>query len=249
MSAVIGLDIGDQRIGVAASDAQRLIATPLEVIPNTGWGPVVRRVCALCAERGATEVVSGLPLNMDGSRGFQAEKVQNLCAQLEKAGLTVYYQDERLTTVAAEGALLSGGVHGRDRRQLVDKVAAAVILQTWLDRQQAESAPRSSRDEEEEQAMSEEMDNIVELVDEDGNTVQLELIGGFEYKGSHYIVVTDPEDDGDDEEVAVDILEVTQDENGEEIYATIEDEAFEEEVFQYFLSLDDEEDEEGSDAE
>ena len=78
---------------------------------------------------------NGLPLNMDGSEGFQAKKVKDLCAQLEKKGLTVYYQDERLTTVTAEDALLESGMHRAERKTHVDKVAAAVILQTWLDEQ------------------------------------------------------------------------------------------------------------------
>ena len=72
---------------------------------------------------------------MDGTLGFQSEKVRLFCQQLEKAGLTVYYQDERLTTVTAEHALLEDNMHRAQRRQNVDKVAAAVILQQWLDTQ------------------------------------------------------------------------------------------------------------------
>ena len=70
---------------------------------------------------------------MDGSEGFQAGKVRAFCAQLEKAGLSVIYQDERLSTVSAEEALIEGGVSRSDRKQVVDKVAASVILQQWLD--------------------------------------------------------------------------------------------------------------------
>ncbi|MBQ6527687.1 MAG: Holliday junction resolvase RuvX [Clostridia bacterium] len=133
--AVIGLDIGDVRIGVAVSDQTRLIANPVDVITRVGWGPDTRKILALCEQYQTSIVVSGLPLNMDGSEGFQARKVKDLCAQLEKKGLTVYYQDERLTTVTAEDALLESGMHRSDRKTHVDKVAAAVILQTWLDAQ------------------------------------------------------------------------------------------------------------------
>ena len=70
---------------------------------------------------------------MDGTEGFQAEKVRAFCAQLEKAGLQVCFQDERLSTVTAEDALIEGGVSRNGRRQVVDKIAASVILQQWLD--------------------------------------------------------------------------------------------------------------------
>ena len=132
---ILCLDIGDVRIGVAVSDPTRMIASPVEVITRKGWGPDVRRVTELCRQYETTQVLSGLPLNMDGSAGFQSEKVKQFCQQLEKAGLTVYYQDERLTTVTAEEALLEDGMSRRDRKGSVDKVAAAVILQAYLDSQ------------------------------------------------------------------------------------------------------------------
>ena len=130
---IVCLDVGDVRIGVAVSDALRLIASPVEVITRVGWGPDTRKIMAICERYDTRLVLSGLPLNMDGSEGFQAEKVRGLCAQLEKAGLTVRFQDERLTTVTAEEALLEDNMHRRERKQHVDKVAAAVILQSWLE--------------------------------------------------------------------------------------------------------------------
>ena len=130
---ILCLDIGDVRIGVAVSDSMRMIASPVEVIKRVGFGPDVKRISALCQQYDTTLILSGLPLNMDGSEGFQAQKVKLFCEQLEKAGLTVYYQDERLTTVTAESALLEGNMHRAERKQNVDKVAAAVILQQWLD--------------------------------------------------------------------------------------------------------------------
>ena len=133
---IVGLDIGDVRIGVAVSDSTGTIATPTEVIKRVGWGPDVRKIKAIC-DRFQTEfVLSGLPLNMDGTEGFQAEKVRQFCAQLEQAGLKVEFWDERLSTVSAEDALIEGGVSRTDRKQIVDKIAAAVILQQWLDHHQ-----------------------------------------------------------------------------------------------------------------
>ena len=79
-------------------------------------------------------VVCGLPKNMDGSIGFQAEKVQAFAAKLTECGLQVEFQDERLSTVSAHDALIEGGMRRDDRKGTVDKVAAAVILQQYLDR-------------------------------------------------------------------------------------------------------------------
>ena len=133
---ILCLDVGDARIGVAVSDPTRTIATPVEVIHRVGWGPDCRRIRELCDRYETDEVLSGLPLNMDGSEGFQAEKVRQFCAQVEKRGLKVFFQDERLTTVTAEEALLEDGMSRAGRKQNVDKVAAAVILRQWLDEQQ-----------------------------------------------------------------------------------------------------------------
>ena len=146
---IICLDVGDARIGVAVSDPTGTIATPVEVIHRVGWGPDCRRIRQLCDQYETDSVLSGLPLNMDGTEGFQAKKVREFCAQVEKQGLRVFFQDERLTTVAAEDALTEDGQDWRERRKNVDKVAAALILQQYLDERKAmegrgaeESSPR-----------------------------------------------------------------------------------------------------------
>ena len=130
---ILCLDVGDVRIGVAVSDPLRTIATPVEVIRRVGWGPDCRRIRELCDRYETETVLSGLPLNMDGTEGFQARKVREFCAQVEKQGLRVLFQDERLTTVAAEEALVEDGMRREERRQRVDKVAAALILQQYLE--------------------------------------------------------------------------------------------------------------------
>ena len=129
---IVCLDIGDVRIGVAVSDPTGTIATPVEIIRRVGWGPDTKRIKSICDRYGTDLILSGLPLNMDGTEGFQAKKVRDLCAQLEKAGLSVMFQDERLSTVSAEEVLIEGGVSRSGRKQVVDKVAASVILQQWL---------------------------------------------------------------------------------------------------------------------
>ena len=128
----LALDVGDVRIGVAVSDPTGTIAQPLEVYRRVGYGPDSRYVAALCQRMDCESVLLGLPLNMDGSTGPQAQKVMDFGAVLEKAGLTVHYQDERLTTVTAEAVLIGSGVRREDRRRHVDKLAAAVILEQWL---------------------------------------------------------------------------------------------------------------------
>ena len=130
---IVCLDIGDVRIGVAVSDPTGIIASPVEVIHRVGWGPDTKKIREICDRYQTTRILSGLPLNMDGTEGFQARKVREFCAQLEKAGFTVTYQDERLSTVSAEEVLIEGSVSRSGRKQVVDKIAAAVILQQWLD--------------------------------------------------------------------------------------------------------------------
>ena len=135
---IVALDIGDVRIGIAVSDPSRTIASPVEVITRTGWGPDTRLIKQICDRYETAQVLSGLPLNMDGTEGFQARKVRDFCAQLKKAGLTVFFQDERLSTVAADDAMLSANLSRADRKSRVDKVAAAIFLQEWLDARQTD---------------------------------------------------------------------------------------------------------------
>lgn len=132
---IVCLDIGDVRIGVAVSDPTGTIAAPVEVITRVGWTPDIRRIRAICDRYETNRILSGLPLNMNGSEGFQAEKIRVFCGKLTEAGLQVLFQDERLTTVTAEDALIEGNVGRMERKQKVDKVAAAIILQQWLDAQ------------------------------------------------------------------------------------------------------------------
>ena len=147
---VIALDIGDARIGVAVSDAMRTIASPADTVTRVGWGPDVRRILEICKRYDTRKIVAGLPLNMDGTEGFQAAKVRGLCGQLVKAGLDVEYEDERLTTVTAEDLLIEGGISREGRRTRVDKVAAAVILRQWLDRHQVRDMEVEDNDRSEE---------------------------------------------------------------------------------------------------
>ena len=238
---ILALDIGDARIGVAVSDPARMIASPVEVIHRVGWGPDVRRIRELCEQYETTLVLSGWPLNMDGTAGFQAEKVRLFCEQLEKAGLEVFYQDERLTTVTAEHALLEGNMHRRERRQTVDKVAAAVILQQWLDSARNRFQPQSYHMKEDTNME----ENIIELIDDaTGESVSFEHLATIEHEGAYYIALTEvSEEDDEGEECEVIIMKIDQDENGNECYVQVEDEDEQQTVFDKFIALMEEEDE------
>ncbi len=229
---IVCLDIGDARIGVAVSDETRLIATPIDTIYRVGWGPDTKKVVAICQQYDTTEVLSGWPLNMDGTAGFQSEKVKNFCQQLEKAGLTVYYQDERLTTVTATNALIEGNMHRAERKHNVDKVAAAVILQQWLD------TNRNAQQKQEETNMDMN-ENIIELIDDEtGDAVQFMHLATIEHEEALYIAVTEA-DAGEDEECGVFFMQIVE-EDGEDSYTPVEDEELQEVLFNKFLEMMDE---------
>jgi len=129
----IGLDPGDARIGVAASDPSGFLASPVETV-RAGRSDV-RRLAELVAEREAIEVVVGLPRSLSGAEGPAAVKVRAFAARLARrvAPTPVRLCDERLTTVSAEQVLREQGLHGAKRRAVVDMAAAVLILQTALD--------------------------------------------------------------------------------------------------------------------
>lgn len=135
---VIGLDIGDRRVGVALSDATRLIASGLTVVQRQRDAGDLKEIAALITAHEVSEIVVGWPLRLNGRPGMQARKVQIFADALQAAtGLPIHKWDERLSTVAAERALQEGGVRGKQQRAVVDKVAATLILQGWLDAQRA----------------------------------------------------------------------------------------------------------------
>jgi putative pre-16S rRNA nuclease len=130
---VLGLDLGDARIGVAISDDERRMAVPLGTI-HTGAPADLKAVAKLVNEHAATLIVVGLPLSMSGEPGPAATKASAFADALRSfLAVPVELQDERLSTVEAERGLREAGVTGRERREVVDRTAATVILQAWLD--------------------------------------------------------------------------------------------------------------------
>jgi putative Holliday junction resolvase len=141
----LGVDVGEVRIGVAASDPDGMLATPVETV-RRGSGDVAR-IVDLAAERAAVEIVVGLPLSLSGATGPAAAKAQAFAARIvgevdrRRIAVLVRLSDERLTTVSAERVLRQGGRRGAKRRAVVDQAAAVVILQHALDTERATGSP------------------------------------------------------------------------------------------------------------
>ncbi len=136
-SRLLGLDLGEKTIGLAISDRGLKVASPLETIRRTKFTKDAEALAALCEDRGVGGLVLGLPVNMDGSEGPRCQSVRQFAANLaELAGFTlpIAFWDERLSTAAVERVLLGEADMSRKRRgQVVDKMAAAYILQGALD--------------------------------------------------------------------------------------------------------------------
>lgn len=131
---LLGLDYGDRRIGVAVSDAFGWTAQGIEVVQRRDDDSHMRRIAELATLHEVEEVVVGLPKNMNGTIGPRGELCIEFAESLrELLGLPVHLWDERLTTVSAERTLLEADVSRKKRKQVVDKIAAGLILQNYLD--------------------------------------------------------------------------------------------------------------------
>jgi len=136
MMRILGLDYGDRRIGVALSDAFGWTAQGLEMIERKQEGDDIRRIGELVREHEVQAIVVGLPRNMNGTIGPRGEICMAFAEALRQTlSLPVHLWDERLTTVAATRVLLEADVSRRKRKQVVDKMAAALLLQNYLDAQ------------------------------------------------------------------------------------------------------------------
>ena len=131
----VGVDLGSKRVGIAISDSDGTLATPYEVVHRSGdRDRDHRRIAGIVAEVEAEIVVVGLPLSLDGREGRAAQGARHEAGLLEAVvGVPVVLHDERFTTVTAERSLMEQNLRASERRKVVDKVAAAVLLQAWLD--------------------------------------------------------------------------------------------------------------------
>lgn len=132
---VLGIDYGDARIGLAMSDINMMLASPLETYQAKSMRTSIDYISALVKEKQVELIVIGMPLNMDGTKGERADKTESFGSVLEKvSGVKVEYKDERLSTVSAEKTLISNGMRRDKRKEVIDTLSAQIILQGYLDR-------------------------------------------------------------------------------------------------------------------
>lgn len=234
---IAAFDIGDKRIGVAFSDPFGEYAVPGDTYFRTGdLKKDVAAIAWIAAEREAALIVCGLPVNADGTESVQTEKTKRFISALAAAvSVPVVTEDERYTTRAALGDLNFLGVSTKKdkRKKSVDSLAAAYILESYL------AGARRNKKMKEVGNDYEDGNNIVELMDDDGNKFRYEHVMSFQYKGETYCALT-PEstaEEGDEDDGAeVAIYHITGDE-GDEYLETIDDEQFLDEVFAEFCRL------------
>ncbi len=132
--SALGLDVGRKRMGVAGCDGTGLIATGITTIKRTSFQQDIAQLQTIVEDRQVQVLVVGLPYSMNGSIGFQAKEVQKYAQRLSQAlELPIEYVDERLTSVQAEEMLKAGNISPSQNKGLIDRKAAALILQQWLD--------------------------------------------------------------------------------------------------------------------
>ena len=131
---ILGLDLGAKRIGLAISDSEGSIAFPMETLQHRDLKKDLEAICAVIIERGVERAVVGLPIHLDGRRGVEAERAEAFAASLaKKAGIEVDTLDERWTTLEAERSLRATGRRAKRQREVVDAVAASILLRTYLE--------------------------------------------------------------------------------------------------------------------
>ena len=140
MSRIIGLDVGEKRIGVALSDELAIAAHPFTVVVRDGLEKDLRKIEEIVQEYSAAGIVVGLPLNMNGTIGESARRALSFTDSLKKKlPVSVETWDERLTTVSSEKVLLEADLSREKRKKVIDKVAATLLLQCYLDNRRRES--------------------------------------------------------------------------------------------------------------
>jgi len=145
---VMGLDVGDKTIGVAVSDELGISANPVTVISRTGsMKREIGEVRRIAQEYGVERIIVGMPLMLDGTAGIQAQKVEAFVDELRRRlRIAVVTWDERLTTSEVERVLIAADQSRAKRKKVIDKLAAAVMLQSYMDRQRSEAGPKGQVD-------------------------------------------------------------------------------------------------------
>ena len=230
---IVAFDIGDKRIGVAHSDPFGEYAVPSDTYFRTGSFPEdVRAVAEIAKLWGAQLIVCGLPLHADGTESVQTAKTRKFIAALaEETDVPVCCEDERFSTRAAREDLISMGISVKKdkRKKSIDSLAATYILESYLSNHKKGDSKMK-----EEQNNYEEDENVVELIDEEGNTIPYEHLMTFEYKDEWYVALAPvAEEIEDEEEEDIFIYHIVGEEDNETL-EVIEDEALLDEVFEEF---------------
>lgn len=132
---ILAVDYGDTRTGIAVCDKNEMLASPVTTLYEKDQQHLAEQIATLCAERRVESIVVGLPRNMDGSYGFRCDACRALGETLQAVcGLTVYFEDERLTTVMAHTYLNAADKRGKKRKAVVDSLSAVLILESFMER-------------------------------------------------------------------------------------------------------------------
>ena len=133
-NSILGIDLGKKRTGIAVSDINQKIASPLKVIENMKFNEILNILEKIVTERNICAIIVGDPINMDGSIGPKSQSSRSFIKNLSKElDIPILLWDERLTTVSAERSLLEADISRKKRQQIIDKIAASIILQNFLD--------------------------------------------------------------------------------------------------------------------
>lgn len=244
---IMGLDVGDKWIGVAVSDETALIASSISPLRRSSWDNDLARLKGVVSEWNVGQIVVGLPLNMDSTVGPQAQKTLAFMERLaHNVSVPVVSWDERLTTRQAERLLIDQGVRRDERRTRVDGVAAALILQGYLDHQRVvgtrEETHMADDKDLETGVIGEDEDEIITLTDEDGVEHEFVVVDVIEVSDKEYAILL-PLDADDEEEAEAVILRLEKDSDGDDVLVDIESEEEWEQVAQAYEELLDDEEE------
>ncbi len=239
----MALDVGDKWIGVAVSDETAFLASTKPPIKRRGKAQDFQVVVDLVHDWDIKEIVVGLPLNMNASVGPQAEKTLKFAEELRaRAPCEVFTWDERLTTKLAERLLIEQDVRRERRKGMVDGVAAALILQGYLDHKKLTKSREEKIVADDKDLLGhgpEEEDEVITLTDEDGHEHEFVVVDVIEVEEQDYAILL-PIDTEEDEEAEAVILRLEKDDDGDDILVDIDAEDEWEKVAQAYEELLDE---------
>lgn len=248
---ILALDVGERRIGVAVSDPLGITAQSVDTINRKSLNADIQAIADFLARYDTDRLLLGLPSTLSGEEGMQARVTREFAEHLTSRGWEVRFFDERMTTAMARGALIESGMRREKRKQYIDRVAAVLILQSFLDSGGWKAVPYRYTGSEVFRIMDDkydgnmDFDGIVELVDEEGKNVRFEFLMMLEHEGGNYLLLTPAEEiDGVDEDEVI-ILKVDTDENGEDVYVSVDDEKLMETLFEKYLTMVENEEDDG----